>query len=679
MNTALLLGIHCHQPIDNFDYVIDDAIAKSYRPFFEILAKFPQFKISVHFSGSLLEYIQTHDKKLFKLMQRLSSQIEFFTGGFYEPVLASIPSNDRIAQITKLNKFIEKYFDQTPKGLWLTERVWDNSIIKDLKSCGIEYVIVDDYHLKTCGAQLDNLNGYFITEESGEQIGIFPINQELRYAIPFYGLNKTNEILHTFADDTGKNAAVIFDDGEKFGIWPKTYETVYEKKWLEKFIIQSLNDTMIDVKTFQEFYSENKPLALVYLPTVSYFEMGEWSLNSTDGLALENIINNHPEFNKFLRGSTWKNFLSKYQESNWIQKRYLELSKKQIKDKYYQECLYKAQCNDVLWHGVFGGIYLPNLRDNAYKYIIECEKQLEQPFDILDIDMNGYEEYKFMNEKFLTIISTKEGGQIFELDLLNKNFNLQNTLTRYEEVYHHKIEQKEENSSKEDIEVEVNMDGEIATIHENTLQVEQDISFDYDWYLKKSAIDHIVSSDITLEEFSKSSFREFGDFANQPFKIIKSSKKKLYLKRDGGIYDIPTLETTLEKNYHFKKNKIDLELFINNSSKKYAYLHEWNLHFASLKDVTFNGAYLDTKEQYSMLEIASDTLTIKDKYLNQTFVFFTKNVSGIFISTLNSISQSEKGVDIMNQGVSIGFLYTLNNNLNTKITFELQKFNNTII
>ena len=40
----------------------------------------------------------------------------------------------------------------------------------------------------------------------------------------------------------------------------------------------------------------------------------------------------------------------------------------------YKEALYKAQCNDVLWHGVFGGIYLGNLRDNAYKYIIECEK-----------------------------------------------------------------------------------------------------------------------------------------------------------------------------------------------------------------------------------------------------------------------------------------------------------------
>lgn len=679
MKTALLLGIHCHQPIDNFDYVIDDAIKKSYRPFFETLAKFPQFKISVHFSGSLLEYIQTHDKKLFKLMQKLSPQIEFFTGGFYEPVLASIPSNDRIAQITKLNNYIKKHFDQTPKGLWLTERVWDNSIIKDLKTCEIEYVIVDDYHLKTCGAQLDNLNGYFITEESGETIGVFPINQDLRYAIPFYGLEKTNELLHTFQNEEGQNAAVIFDDGEKFGIWPKTYETVYEKKWLEKFIMQTLQDKTIEVTTFKEFYTQSKPLALAYLPTVSYFEMGEWSLNHNDGLELEKIIKNHPEFSKFLRGSTWKNFFTKYQESNWIQKRYIELSKKQKNTTAYKEALYKAECNDVLWHGVFGGIYLPNLRDNAYKYIIECEKQLEQTHDTIDIDMNGYDEYKFMSEKLLTIISTKQGGQIFELDLLSRNFNLQNTLTRYEEVYHHKIEQKEENSDKEDIEVEVNTDGEIATIHENTLQVEQDISLDYDWYLKKSAIDHIVSNDITLEEFAKNSFREFGDFANQPFEVIKSSKKKLSLKREGGIYDIPKLETTLEKNFCFKKNKIELELSIVNASKQYKYLHEWNLHFASLEDLTFNGVSLDPKEQYSMIEIASDTLIIKDKYLNKTFTLSSLNSSKIFVSTLNSISQSEKGVDITNQGISIGFLYDLDQKFSTSITFSAKKRDENII
>ena len=294
MTTSLLFGIHCHQPVDNFDWVLDEAIEKSYKPFFKVLKEFPKFKCSVHYSGWLLEYIETHDEELFSLMKSLSNQLEFFTGGYYEPVLSAISSQDRIGQIQKLNSYIKKHFNQQPKGLWLTERVWDNSIIKDLKECGIEYVVVDDYHLLTSGIKTENLNGYFLTEDGGETIALFPINKALRYAIPFYSLEKTENILESFSNISGKNGAIIFDDGEKFGIWPKTYESVYEKEWLRDFFKQTLENKNIIVDTFEEFYLNNPPIGLSYLPTVSYYEMGEWSLTSQDTLTLEHLLENNP-------------------------------------------------------------------------------------------------------------------------------------------------------------------------------------------------------------------------------------------------------------------------------------------------------------------------------------------------------------------------------------------------
>jgi len=212
-------------------------------------------------------------------MQELSPQLEFFSGGYYEPILASIPSKDRVKQIEKLNTFIQKSFNQTPKGLWLTERVWDNSIILDLKACGIEYVIVDDYHFIASGYDRDNLNGYFLTEEGGEKMSLFPISQKLRYAIPFFENSEVNEILHEFKNHNGKNCAIIFDDGEKFGIWPKTYESVYEKEWLRDFFAKTIEDETIEVEFFSDYYSNQKPISLAYLPTVSYFEMVQNSYN----------------------------------------------------------------------------------------------------------------------------------------------------------------------------------------------------------------------------------------------------------------------------------------------------------------------------------------------------------------------------------------------------------------
>ncbi len=657
MHTSLLFGIHCHQPIDNFGWVIEEAIEKSYKPFFTILKEFPQFKCSVHFSGWLLEFIENNDKELFSLMQSLTNQLEFFSGGYYEPVLASIPSKDRIGQIQKLNRYIKKHFNQQPKGLWLTERVWDDSIVNDLNVCGIKYVIVDDYHLITSGVNAENLNGYFITESGGDSIALFPISQKLRYAIPFYDLKKTNEILNEFKNENGKNGAIIFDDGEKFGIWPKTYETVYEKEWLRDFFTQTLADENIQVETFNEFYSSNPPISLAYLPTVSYAEMGHWSLNSDHGVKLEELLKINPDNQQFIRGATWKNFLTKYQEANWIHKRFIELSKKQTNQIKYKDALYKAQCNDALWHGVFGGVYLPNLRDNAYTYIIECEKLLENGKEKLDIDLDGYEEYKYNTKDLLTIVSTKYGGQIFELDLLDKNFNLQNTLTRYEELYHKKIEIKQ--TTDENV-----IENEIATIHDNKLTIDENIFIDYDWYFKKSAIDHIVDKDIALANFRHNIFKEYGDFVNQPYEVVKTDSKRLQLKRDGGIYLDKKYDTKLEKKYQFINSKINLDVSIDSSyQKELKYIQEWNLHFASLKNVLFNDQIIDNNEMESFIIFNDNILTIKDSYLNKTIIFsFDKEIE-IAIFPLNSVSQSEQGVDLTNQGVTLVFLYDFTQNI----------------
>lgn len=668
MKTSLLFGIHCHQPVDNFDWVLEEAIEKSYKPFFEILKEFPQFKCSIHYSGWLLEYIEKNNEELFSLMKSLSNQLEFFTGGYYEPVLSAIPSVDRVGQIKKLSNYIKKHFNQQPKGLWLTERVWDNSIIKDLKKCGIQYVVVDDYHLLTSGVKTENFNGYFLTEDSGESIALFPINQALRYAIPFYSLEKTKDILESFSNLKGKNAAVIFDDGEKFGIWPKTYETVYEKNWLRDFFAQTLANEKIKVETFEEFYTGNPPIALSYLPTVSYFEMGEWSMSCKDTLALENLLENNPESHQFIRGGTWKNFLTKYQESNWIHKRYIELSKKQDTQLKYKDALYKAQCNDVLWHGVFGGIYLPNLRDNAFKYIIECEKLIPSKREKLDIDFDGYEEYKYNTSELLTIVSLKNGGQIFELDILEKNFNLQNTLTRYEEAYHSKIEVNKE----EELITPLPSD-DIATIHDNKLIVDEDISLVTDWYFKKSAIDHIVPSNTTAIDFYSSSFHELSDFANQPYELKKSKAKTLTLTRDGGIFTDKKYETSLEKKYKFIKNIISVDISIDTEFQTpLQYIQEWNLHFASLENLTFNGMIITEELKSEPYTLTTRCLEIYDSYLEKTLIFSFEKEIEIIIFPLNSVSQSEQGVDLTNQGLTFGFVYPFTQTEQNSLQLEIR-------
>ena len=666
--TALLLGLHCHQPVDNFHHVLEEAIEKSYHPFFEVASEYKEFKFSVHYSGWLLEFIKDKAPKTFSLMQKLSEngQIEFLTGGYYEPILASISSVDRIAQITKLNDFIEENFNQSPKGLWLTERVWDSVIVKDVAKCGVEYVVVDDYHFIASGFDKDNLNGYFVTEDEGVKLKIFPINKELRYTMPFAKPDKVCEYLESIATDE-VSAGVIFDDGEKFGIWPETYEWVYEKGWLKEFIEKSLKSEAIKPMLYSEYLEITKPISLAYLPITSYIEMGGWSLKGEDANILDSMQSSLEDsfdkeiIEKFLKGSVWKNFLVKYYEANKIHKRYTDLSNDRIEDANYLESLYKAQTNDALWHGVFGGTYLPNLRDNAYRFIIDCEniKYFEKrATEIKDINCDGYDEVKCVTKNLITLFDSRLGGQLIEFDIRDRSFNLQNTMSRYYESYHKAILEFKPKEETTEIEEQI-ADDAIATIHggsDENFEEYQEI-LKHDWHTKNSFIDHIVDDSISIESFDRSDFAEYGDFANQPFEIVKAEDEKLHFKREGGVFIKDKKHpVTLEKLIHVSDDKINFEINIDSTySDNLYYLQEHNLHFANLKDITINSQVFDES-----LEIKdSYKLEIYDSYTDKTVTFrFTQKID-IFISKLDTLSQSEAGFDLTNQGLSIGFKFKL--------------------
>src|SRR5262245_16367346 len=107
------------------------------------------------------------------------------TGGFYEPILAVLPDHDKVGQIQRLTDFIASHFGVRPRGMWLAERVWEPHLPRAIQQAGVEYVLVDDSHFTLAGFDPDVLGGYYVTEDQGALVGIFPINQRLRYLIPF--------------------------------------------------------------------------------------------------------------------------------------------------------------------------------------------------------------------------------------------------------------------------------------------------------------------------------------------------------------------------------------------------------------------------------------------------------------------------------------------------------------
>ncbi|BAF70051.1 alpha-amylase/4-alpha-glucanotransferase domain-containing protein [Nitratiruptor sp. SB155-2] len=640
--SSFYFGLHMHQPTNNLPEAVENAVKRCYRPLFQTLRKYPDFRFALHCSGWLFEEIRTKYPDVFEDILYLNEQgsIEFFTGGFYEPVLASIPREDRTVQIQKLNNYIEKLFHKKPKGLWLTERVWESSVATDFTECDIEYVTVDDYHFLASGFDKEELDGYFFSEESGNRFALFPISQKLRYAIPFYPVNDAIEAICSFEN------AILFDDAEKFGLWPNTYEWVYKEGWLESFIQKVLQS--VQIEHFESMLSK-RANGLAYLCNVSYYEMGEWSLRSKDTLELEKLkaTVGKEYFEtigiKFIRGGIWRNFFVKYEESNRLHKRMLDLSKKQK-----SEYLYKLQTNDVFWHGIFGGLYLPNLRDNAYRFVAECEKSLDDRMEVGDKDMDGYKEIEVKRDSFVWRFYEKQGGQIIELLDIASSFNFQNTLTRKFEAYHEKIFQPQ---NQKDVKG-------ITTIHEMAPKISEEVKKNlfFDWYIKNSAIDHFSDASFNTQSFFQNSFKEYGDFANQPFIL----QKPLEFQRKGGLYLDKKYPSTLKKNYFVDTDCLQISIdFHSTYTEELLYISEWNLHFAHYETLLINAKYCCDE-----LEFFSKKLEIKDPFTKRELHFSFNEAVQIYAVPLRTVSQNEKGFELTQQGISIAFSFAFTKNFN---------------
>ena len=670
---SLLFGIHMHQPVDNFGEAVDEAVALCYRPFFETMAKYPEFKFSVHCSGWLLDFIMQKHPDIFANMQKLtqSGSIEWVGAGYYEPVLSAIPSRDRVAQIEKLSKFIKKNLGTKPKGLWLTERVWEASIVPDIVSCGLDFVVVDDYHFLSSGYDGTKMDGYYTTEEGGAELGLFPISKALRYALPFFSPERSVEAILA-CGKRKDSAAIIFDDAEKFGLWPKTNDWVYGKKWLERFVEAVLAHEEIESVHYSTYKQKKRSLGIAYLNNTSYFEMGEWSLRTHQALALEELKEKLGEnyFDTlgvaFLKGGIWKNFFAKYHESNYLHKRMLYFSLKQESlEKGVKDALYRLQTNDVFWHGVFGGLYLPNLRDNAYRYLLELEKSQAKKTiqtEVLDIDKDGYEELKVLTSELSAVFSSQHGGQMVEFGSLASLFNWQNTLMRRKEAYHEKILHP-----KPVVIHAPKREDEIETIHKDISDLGQELShlLHFDWHPKFSFIDHFSQNEFTLYTFENLTFNEVGDFANQPFEF---NKKNNSYKRDGGIYLDRKYETSVQKSYSFAEKKIELSMACTTQYEhKLFYAVECNFHFAHPYKTTFNGKLIGE----GFHEYGTDSLIIIDDFTQQVLRIKTDRACDVFAYVLHTVSQSEVGFDKVAQGISFILSFPFEAKANLRLELEL--------
>ncbi len=558
-----VLILHNHQPVGNFYDVFERACTRAYEPFLNLLEGHPEIPLVMHYSGSLLEWIEAHRPELFEKIRSLvdRGQIELLGGGFYEPILGMLPEGDRVGQIREYGDWLNTNLGTKVRGMWLAERVWEQPLVKSLNRAGVEYTVLDDTHFRYAGLKEPELYGYFLTKYGGERLKVFPCSERLRYEIPFSQPREIVEYLR-HAADTCEDALVVYaDDGEKFGLWPETFRHVYQNGWLEDFFgILNENRSWIRLTTLNWAVDNIHPRGEVCLPAASYRTMMKWALPAKTIMEYEDVLETpeqQPLYDltrRFIEGGSWRNFLVKYPEAGQMYARMLEVSKKVSSNKEWSRGgvdarreLYRAQCNDAYWHGIFGGLYLPHLRTAVFRHLLAAEAVTDPHRNVHvetdDYDLDGIDEFKVTNSTLNAYFKPSRGGHLYELDYRPRGINLTNTLTRREEPYHGMLSCSQKPGHGE----------KVTDINKLALRPKEGVEgpLVYDDYLKESLIDHFFSPDTTLEDFVAGRAVELGDFVTSLYiSGVEESggKKTLQMERSGLLrYDGKQLPLKITK------------------------------------------------------------------------------------------------------------------------------------
>jgi len=364
--------------------------------------------------------------------------------------------------------------------------------------------------------------------------------------------------------------------------------------------------------------------------------MGEWSLQANlaekykrivDELKVNGMLD---DYKMFLTGGIWRNFLIKYREANLLYRRVFEVSRKarryrlNVKEKMP---LFKAQCNDGYWHGIFGGLYLPHLRHSLWRELITMENHLDtysRKKSLIikrnDIDLDGEEEIFVKTSTYISYIKMSEGGGMIELSHIPSKTNLCNVISRRFEHYYKGID--ETKIEKKDV------DG-IQSIHEICVS-----GSDY-------------CSNIVYDKFPGGLFTD-RIMCDEIEKLLQYEK---YL-RNGNILSL--YSEMIEKEYRFNSDGIDVRYRFKNKNEAKLYSE---LSFfipgcnSKMVSVKLNYKDYDMKEVFNLKDPAN--MEIVDNTINMIFRFsFRGFESGLFYP-INTISKSEKGYDMIFQGLGI--------------------------
>ena len=547
---SLALAIHNHQPVGNFGWVLAEVFEQAYQPMVDALERHAHVRLSLHYTGPLLEWLRAERPAFIAQLAALvdRGQVEILGGGYYEPVLASLPERDRIGQLNRMAHELESLFGRRPVGAWLAERVWEPDLPTSLAAAGYAWTILDDAHFRAAAIPEEDLWGPYTTEDQGHLLRVFGTEQGLRYRIPFRDVSEVIDYLRDHATEDGGRVGMMGDDGEKFGAWPTTWEHCWgERRWVERFFgALEANADWLTTTTPSAWFEQHRPIGRVYVPTSSYAEMGEWALPPDESRVFSSVLHaaqkRHRPEARWLRGAFWRNFQVKYREINDLHKQMLRTSAKVdamavgVDRTRALDHLYQGQSNDCYWHGLFGGIYIGHMRLATYEHLIAAEDLADRATGALDaaefrdLDLDGLEDVRLAGAGQVVSVHLTDGAGIGSWDVRAVRHALCAVMRRRPEAYHETLRQHEAAAPS----THESPGGAPASIHEIVMTKEPGLAerLHYDPFERRSGLVRFLAPGTDADAWATAQAVELGDAVDGPFEVAVLEPCRLVATRD---------------------------------------------------------------------------------------------------------------------------------------------------
>jgi 4-alpha-glucanotransferase len=541
--TRIILGTHSHLPLGREDAAAERLYQEAFKPLLAILYKYPAFPVTLHYSGILLEWLEDRHPELLTLLGEMvgRGQVEILGGGYYDPILALIPTNDKLGQLEKMTTWLRVRFESRPRGCWLAESVWEPSLASVLRASGLDYTFLDSAQLAIAGVPEAEQDGSFLVEDQGKIITVFPCSARLRGLAAAGRPEDAIECLRAAPRGRGDGGGVaaLMLDGAEAG------ELLLRDGWLERFMTLAADcSEWLEPVTPGQHLRDSPSVRRLFVPSSSSDAVMRWALppgrrRLYDGALARAAAGDGA--GQFIMGGHFRGFLARYPEA-WLM--YAKMMNTHVlvnqvrgdkyKKKAAQNELWKGQSHHAYWHGGAGGIYENGLRKAVYRSLIEAEKitratEIFAPSIIgVDFDMDGGNEYLYQGSELNAYIHAR-GAALFELDFLPASWNYLDTM-----VDHEQAEAPPE-----------------ACMH----------------YPRRAFIDHFFAPEARVGDLASGALAEAGDFTTGRYELVELNRAlpELLMRRDGRVACAGGERAVrMEKRFVFRPRSIDVYYRVTN-------------------------------------------------------------------------------------------------------------------